>query len=292
MKPIIVFISVFIALGLASASGAGGQQTPQTKEIILKPGQISEEIAAWQKQLEALEDDIRDPTKIWVKLEPGYDIALEEEEVVDQIKRLWLLDFFFKSIWNQELGFERAMWTERRVIVEMDAAVKATYNELMRQDRAIREEKEKLARRLGEIIQGLERKRADMLAAKPEQTGTPQFRPDEATVTESEKAAVRRDLEPIRLNERWDLRDHGYVLGYLDRKVKTPSQLRLVKKLIADISACYQAFNAENAQIAAAAKAGNWMPGQRIEAGSKALNDRDARLQQIKASFEDDWLAP
>jgi hypothetical protein len=37
--------------------------------------------------------------------------------------------------------------------------------------------------------------------------------------------------------------------------------------------------------------AGNWMPGQRIEAGSKALDDRNACLKEIKASFEDAWQA-
>jgi hypothetical protein len=66
----------------------------------------------------------------------------------------------------------------------------------------------------------------------------------------------------------------------------------LVKKLIADFSACYQAWNAENARIAEAARAGNRMPGKRIEAGSKALNVREDRLKEIKASFEDDWQAP
>ena len=52
----------------------------------------------------------------------------------------------------------------------------------MKQDRAIREIKTQQAERLREIIRGLEKKRADMLAAKPQQTGTPQFRPDEADV--------------------------------------------------------------------------------------------------------------
>ncbi|MCK7514986.1 MAG: hypothetical protein MZV70_70575 [Desulfobacterales bacterium] len=139
----------------------------------LTPEQMAEEIAAWQKQLEAPENDIRDPTKIWVKLEPGYDVPLEEEEVADQIKRLWLLDFFCRSSWDKKFGFERAMWTEQRIIVEMDAAFKATYNELMKQDRAIREEKEQLAQRLREIIQGLEWKRLSAITARSQAADAP-----------------------------------------------------------------------------------------------------------------------
>lgn len=292
VKPILILMAVVLTIGLAIPAGASGQSVSQTKELRLTPEQMGEEIEAWQKQLAALEDDIRDPTKIWVKLEQGYEVSLEEEEVVGQIKRLWLFEFFFKSVANAELGFERAMWTEQRVIAEMDAAVKATYNELMKQDRAIREEKEQQARRLREIIEGLEWKRLSAMRARSQAAGTPAFKPDEATVTDSEKAAVKNALEPVRLREQWDLRDHGYVLNYLDRRVKTPSQLRSVKKLIADISACYQAWHAENARIAEAARAGNWMPGKRIEAGDKANRAREARLKEIKATFEEDWQSP
>ena len=291
MKPILVFMAVVLAIGSAIPADAFGQGATKTTERILTAKQWGEEIAAWQERLKELEDEIRDPTKIWVRPESGYPIYLEEDEVVDQIKRLWLRDLLLKSMLEKDLGFERAMWTEQRIIVEMDAVVKATYNELMKQDRAIREEKEQLAGRLRERIEGLEWKRLAAMRAESQAAGTPAFEPDEATVSDSDKAAVRNALEPVRLEDRWDLRDHGYVLGYLD-KVKTPSQLRLVKKLIADISACYQAWHAENARIAEAARAGNWMPGKRIEAGDKANRAREARLKEIKATFEEDWQSP
>ena len=295
MKPIIVFISVFIALGLAGASGAGGQQTPKTKEIILKPDQISEEIAAWREQLAEIVENLSDPSKIWVILRGGTTVATDDEELVRALRERKIIELIWHTDESRLFGYRDIRLEDKSLFrQEVEAFVKETYAELVKEDKAIREIKTQQAERLREIIRGLEKKRADMLAAKPQQAGTPAFRPDEATVTESEKAAVRRDLEPIRLNEKWDLRDHGYVLGYLDRRVKTPSELRLVKKLIADISACYQAWNAENARIAAAAKAGSYnsMPGQRISDRDKALRDREDRLRQIKASFEDDWLAP
>jgi len=67
-------------------------------------------------------------------------------------------------------------------------------------------------------------------------------------------------------------------LAYLD-KVKTPSQLRRVKELIDRFSSCYQGWHERMAQIAAEAKAGNWMPGKRIAEG-----DKD--------SAEDAWQTP
>jgi hypothetical protein len=292
VKPILVLFTVVFALGLAIPPLAAGQQATQTKELRLTAEQLGEEIAAWQKQLDALEDDIQDPANIWVKLEAGYVFKMEEAEIMGQIKRLWLLDFLFESVLDKNLGFERAMWPEQRIIVEMDAAVKVIYTELMRQDRAIREEKEQQAVRLREIIRTLEKKRADALAARSQQAGTPTFKPDEAAVTISEIEAAKNELEPTRLAEQWDLRDHGYVISYLDRKVKTPFQLRLVKQLTKDISTCYQAWHAENARIEAAAKAGGWIPGKRIGARSQAQIDRDERLRRIKASFEAAWQAP
>ena len=291
MKSILVLIAVVLAIGLAIPADAFGQGVTKTTERTLTAEQWGEEIAAWQERLKELEDEILDPTKIWVRLESGYPIYLEEDEVVDQIKRLWLGDFLLKSMLEKDLGFERAMWTEQRVILEMDAAVKATYNELMRQDRAIREEKEHLAGRLRERIRGLEKKRADLLAAMPQQTGTPQFRPDETDVAETEKEAIRIALGPTAKEENWDTRDVDYVLSYL-KKTKTPAQLRLVKQLIENFSGCYKPWNTENVRIIEAARAGNWMPGKRIGALSEALDDRNACLKRHKDSFEDDWLAP
>lgn len=295
MKPIIVFISVFIALGLAIQPLAAGQQATQTKELSLTPEQLGEEIAAWEEQLAELDQNLSDPRKIWVVLRGGTTVATDDEELVRAIREDAILRLIRLAEDSQLLRFrDLRLEDKRRFREEVEAPVKEAYAELVKQDKAIREIKKQQAERLREIIRTLEKKRADALALRTQQAGTPVFRPDEATVTESEKAAVRRDLEPIRLNEKWDLRDHGYVLGYLDRRVKTPSELRLVKKLIADISACYQAWNAENARIAAAAKAGNYnhRPVQRAEEGDKALRDREDRLRQIKASFEDDWLAP
>lgn len=295
MKSIIVFISVFIALGLAGASGAGGQQATQPKDLDLKAEQLDEEIAAWREQLAEIVENLSDPSKIWVILRDGTTMATDDEELVRALREQKIMELIWYTEESQLLGSRDLRLEDKSLFrQEVEAFVKETYAELVKQDKAIREIKEKQAERLREIIRTLEKKRADVLAAKPQQPGTPVFRPDEATVSESEKAAVRRDLEPIRLSEKWDLRDHSYVLGYLDRRVKTPSELRLVKKLIADISACYQAWNAENARIAAAAKAGNYnrRPVQRVEEGDKALRDRENRLRQIKASFEDDWLAP
>jgi len=295
VKPIIVFISVFIALGMAIPPGAWGQQATQTKEFILTAEQWGEEIADWKEQLAELDQNLSDPTKIWAYFRSGQTLAVDDEELVRAIREDAILKLIRLAEDSQLFRFRDPRLENKSLFrEEVEASVKEAYAELVKQDKAIREIKEKQAERLREIIRILEKKRADALASRTQQAGTPVFRPDEATVTESEKAAVRRDLEPIRLNEKWDLRDHGYVLGYLDRRVKTPSQLRLVKKLIADISACYQAWNAENARIAAAAKAGNYnhRPVQRVEEGDKALIDRENRLRQIKASFEDLWLAP
>ena len=295
MKPIIVFISVFLALGLTIQPLAGGQQAPRNPEDHHHAGSMSEEIAAWREQLAEIVENLSDPSKIWVTLRDGTTMATDDEELVRALREQKIMNLIWYAEESRRFG-SRDLRLENKSLFrqEVEAYVKETYAELVKQDKAIREIKTQQAERLREIIRGLEKERADMLAAKPQQAGTPVFRPDEATVTESEKAAVKRDLDPIRLRENWDLRDHGYVLGYLDRKVKTPSQLRLVKKLISDISACYQAWNAENARIAAAAKAGSYnsMPGQRIGDSDKALKNREDRLRQIKTSFEDDWLAP
>jgi hypothetical protein len=288
MKPVLIIIAVVFALGLAIPPHVAGQQAARTKEFRLSAEQLGEEIAEWQWKLDALKTEILDPSKIWVQIGADAVVALDEADVMDQIKRLWLLDFFFKSVSNEQLGFERAMWTEQKIMVEMDAAIKATYTELIKQDREIREIKERQAARLREIIRILEKKRADELAAKLQQTGTPQFKPDEADVAETEKEAVRIALGPTAKEENWDTRDIDYVLGYL-RKTRTPAQLRMVKTLIENFSGCYKAWNTENARIAAAAKAGNWMPGKRISAGDEALRVRNACLKRHKDSFEIDW---
>jgi hypothetical protein len=293
VKPILVLIAAVIAIGLAIPTDASGQAVTQTTELSLTPEQLGEEIAAWKQQLAGLVKDLSDPSLIWIRLPGGEVLATDDEELVGALREGAIFDLIWRPSKDYMIGDRDFSLEIKSVFRErVESYVKEAYAELVKQDKAIREIKEQQAERLREIIRGLEKKRADVLAAQPRQAGAPAFKPDEATVSASEIAAVKRDLEPIRLREKWDLRDHGYVLGYLDKKVKTPSQLRLVKKLIADISACYQAWNAENARIAEAARAGNWMPGKRIEAGSKALNDREDRLQRIKSSFEDDWLAP
>jgi hypothetical protein len=294
MKPILVFVVVVFVIGLVVPSVASGQTPAQTTELPpLTAEQLGEEIAAWKKQLAELVENLSDPTKIWVYLRDVGTVATDDLELIravreDAIQRLILYAGESRLLGFRDLRLEvKSLFRE-----DVEASVKETYAELVKQDKAIREIKEKQAERLREIIRVLEKKRADALAAQPRQAGTPAFRPEEAGVSASDIEAVKSALEPIRLGEKWDLRDHGYVLLYLDRRVKTPSQLRLVKKLIADFSACYQAWNAENARIEAAARAGNWIPGKRIGALSQAVIDRDNRLRQIKASFEDAWQAP
>lgn len=293
MKPIIVFIAVLFMLGLAIPPGAAGQQAAQTKELSLTPEQLGEEIAAWQEQLADLDRNLSDPGKIWIYLRSGETMTVDDEELVRFLREHRILEMIQYAFESRVFGFRDLRLEDKSVFrEEVEASVKEAYAELVKQDRAIREIKKQQAARLREIIRTLEKKRSLALAARSQGAGTPEFKPDEAAVTDAEKKAYRIELDQIRLNEKWDLRDHSYVLGYLDNKVKTPSQLRLVKQLVKDISACYQAWHAENARINAAAKAGNWMPGKRIEAGSKALNDREDRLRQIKASFEDAWQAP
>ena len=270
MKPIVVFISVLIALGLAIQPLAAGQQATQTQELSLSAEQWSEEIAAWQEQLAELEKNLANPKKIWVLFRSGETMAVDIVELVRFLREHKILEMIRRAEDSQRVGFRDLRLEDKSIFrTEVEASVEEAYTELVKQDRAIRAIKEQQARRLREIIRGLEKKRADVLAAQSQAAGTPTFQPDEATVSASDIAAVKDALEPVRLREQWDLRDHGYVLSYLDRKVKTPSQLRLVKKLIADISACYQAWLAEKARIAEAARAGNWMPGKRIEAGDQ-----------------------
>lgn len=293
MKPILVFMAAVLAIGSAIPADAFGQGVTVTTERRLTTDQLGEEIAAWKEQLAEIVKDLSDPSKIWVALRGGTTVATDDEELVQALREQKIMDLIWLADQARLIGARDLRLEDKSLFrQEVEAFIKKTYAELVKQDKAIREIKERQAERLREIIRRLEKERADLLAAQSRQAGTPAFKSDEATVTDSEKAAVKNALEPVRLREQWDLRDHGYVLNYIDRRVKTPSQLRSVKKLIADISACYQAWHAENARIAEAARAGNWMPGKRIEAGDKANRAREARLKEIKATFEEDWQAP
>ena len=277
------------ALGLAIQPLAAGQQAAQTKEIILKAEQWDEEIAAWQEQLAEIDKNLSDPTKIWVYLRDAGTVATDDLELVRAIRENAILRLIRLAEDSRLLGFRDLRLEDKSAFrEEVEASVKETYAELVKQDKAIREIKKQQAERLREIIRGLEKKRADALAAKSQQTGTPQFRPDEADVAETEKEAVRIALGPTAKEENWDTRDIDYVVSYL-RKTKTPAQLRLVKKLIENFSGCYKAWNTEKARIVEAAKAGNWMPGKRIGAFDEALGDRNACLKRHKDSFEDVW---
>jgi hypothetical protein len=292
VKPILVLIAVVLAIGSAIPADAFGQRVTVTTERRLTTDQMGEEIAAWKEQLAEIVKDLSDPSKIWVALRGGTTVATDDEELVQALREQKIMDLIWLADQARVIGARELRLEDKSLFrEEVEAFVKKTYAELVKQDKAIREIKERQAERLREIIRRLEKERADLLAAQPRQAGTPAFKPDEATVSDSDKAAVRNALEPVRLEDQWDLRDHGYVLGYLD-KVKTPSQLRLVNKLIADFTACYKAWLAELARIEAAAKAGNWIPGQRIGARSKALDVRNDRLKEIKSSFEEDWQTP
>ncbi|MBP7706855.1 MAG: hypothetical protein KA243_06375 [Candidatus Aminicenantes bacterium] len=224
-----------------------------------------------------------------MRLQSGEVLATDDEELVGALREGAILRLIWEASQNHLIG-ERDFSLEIKSVFRerIESFVKSTYAELVKQDKAIREIKEQQAERLRQIVRTLEKKRADVLAARSQAAGTPAFKPDEATVTQSEKDAVINNLEPVRLREQWDLRDHGYVLSYI-RRSRTPSELRSVQKLIGDISACYQAWHAESARIAAAAKAGNWMPGKRIEASNRAFNARTERIIQIKAAFEEAW---
>jgi hypothetical protein len=292
VKPIIIFIAFFFALGLAIQLGAAGQQASLTKELSLTPEQLGEEIAAWQEQLAELDRNLSDPRKIWIYFRSGETMAVDKVELIRFLREHKILEMIGYAFESQVFGVRDLRFEDKSVFrEEVEASVDKAYTELVKQGQAIREIKKQQAERLREIIRTLEKKRADALAARTQQPGTPAFQPEDAAVTDSEKEAVKLALDVTRQDEKWDLRDHGYVLSYL-RKVKTPSELRLVKQLIKDISTCYKVWHAENARIDAAARAGNWMPGKRIAAGSQALNDREDRLRQIKASFEDSWQAP
>ncbi len=292
MKPILVLITVLFALGLAIPLSAAGQQATQTTEISLTPEQLGGEIAAWKKQLAELVEDLSDPSKIWVRLQGGETVATDDRELVGALREYKIFELIGYAGESRLLGFRDPRLEVKSLFRdEVESFVKETYAELVKQDKAIREIKEQQAERLREIIRTFEKKRADALASRPQQAGTPVFKPEDAAVTDSEINAVKKDLDDTRLLEKWDLRDHGYVLGYLN-KVKTPAQLRRVKELIKRFSACYKAWNTKMAEIAAEAKAGNWMPGKRIEEGDKALRDRNDRLRREKASFEEAWQTP
>ncbi len=292
MKSILVLIAAVIAIGPALPADASGQAVTQTTELSLTPEQLSEEIAAWKQQLAGLVKDLSDPSLIWVRLPGGEVLATDDEELVGALREGAILRLIWQPSQDHMIGGRDFSLEIKSIFRErVESFVKAAYAELVKQDKAIREVKEQQAERLRQIVRTLEKKRADVLAARSQAAGTPAFKPDEATVTDSEKTAVINELEPVRLREQWDLRDHGYVLSYI-RKSRTPSELRSVKKLIGDISDCYKAWHAENARIAAAAKEGNWMPGKRIEASSRAFNLRVERIIEIKASFEEAWQAP
>jgi len=88
------------------------------------------------------------------------------------------------------------------------------------------------------------------------------------------------------LRENWDLRDHSYVLGKVD-KAQTRAHLRLATALMNDYSICYKAWIAENARIIAAAKAGQWTPGACITALGKSLENRGKCTEAAKKKFEE-----
>jgi hypothetical protein len=292
VKPILVLIAVVLAIGLAIPADAFGQGVTQTRELPLTPEQLGEEIAAWKQQLAGLVEDLSDPSKIWVVLRGGTTVATDDEELVQALRERRIMDLIRYAAESQLIGSRDFLLEDKSLFrQEVESFVKETYAELVKQDRAIREDKEREAERLREIIRTLEKKRTDALASRTQQAGTPAFKPDEATVSETEKEAVRAALKPTAAQENWDTRDLDYVLGYL-RKTNTPSQLRRVKELIKDFSAIYQLWNSENARIEAAAKAGGWMPGKRIGERDAALRDRNDSLQRVKASFEASWQAP
>lgn len=292
MKPILVFVAVVFVIGLVVPSIASGQAVTRTTELSLKAEQWDEEIAAWKKQLAGLVENLSDPSMIWVRLQGGETVATDDKELVGALREWKINELIWEAGDNQLLG-RRDFSLEIKSFFRdrVESFVKETYAELVKQDKAIREIKEKQAERLREIIRTLEKKRADALASITQKAGTPTFRTDESDVSETEKEAVRTALGPTAKQENWDTRDVDYVLGYL-RKTKTPSQLRRVKDLIKDFSDIYQTWNSENARIDAAARAGGWMPGKRIGEKDKALRDRNDSLQRAKASFEDSWQAP
>jgi len=289
MRPFIKVLTAAFVLGLAILTSAAGQQASQTTEINLTPEQWGDEIAAWKKQLAEIVKDLYDPSKIWVRLQSGDTVATDDEELVRTLRENKILEMirYAQDIQLLEIrDFRLEIKSEFRK--EVESSVKETYAELVKQDRAIREIKEKQTERLRELIRMLEKKRENALVSRSKQADTPQFKPDEAAVSETEKEAVRAELGPRAKEENWDTRDIDYVLSYL-RKTRTPSELRLVKGLIKDFSDCYRKWTLENARIIAAAKAGSWMPGKRIGALSQALDERNVRLGQIKTSFEEVW---
>jgi len=269
MQRIAGIFAIIVVIVLAAAPLAAAPDPVQSRELKLTPEQLAEEIAEWKKQLAGLVDDLYNPFKIWVHLRDGGTLAVDDQNLVDSLKMDWLTG----SMYRADLlltGGARDLRLEDKVFMKEDlqAVIKEVYDNLVAQDKIIREAKEKDAARLRDLIGKLEARYE--AALRERSAGVPEFKPDTQGDLQAGKKEWRKRVDEIRQKESWNPFHHVRAVTAIDRS-QTFEQLGWAETLIGEFSNCYAPFHAEMARIAAANKAGRYrIPGDRYAEEGKA----------------------